>query len=196
MKMKTSILLQWHGVKMKSPTPLKRYGLKMKTFSRSMQCLGNRRVLCNARISIRIAALACFFLLLLLVVRSVLAQADQYEGTPISSTVFVAFASGSARFLPGADSAARLEDAKAAALISIRGRTSTNAPTPKDEALALARAISARSYLIAHGVSPLKISLNYASAADFIADNSTPDGQLQNQRVEIDIVHVPSPRPE
>jgi outer membrane protein OmpA-like peptidoglycan-associated protein len=126
--------------------------------------------------------------LLLLVVQSVLAQADQYEGTPISSTVFVAFATGSARFLPSDDSAARLEDAKDAALISIRGRTSTNAPTAKDEALALARAV--------HGVSPLKISLNYASAADFIADNSTPDGRLQNQRVEIDIVHVPSPREE
>jgi hypothetical protein len=87
---------------------------------------------------------------------------------------------------------ATLANAKDAALVSIRGRTSTNTPTAKDEAFALARAISARTYLIAHGVSPLKITLNYTSAADFIADNSTPAGRLQNQRVEIDIVHVPA----
>jgi len=48
------------------------------------------------------------------------------------------------------------------------------------------------AYLVARGVSPLKITLNYASAADFIAENTTAVGRHQNQRVEIDIVYVPT----
>ena len=47
---------------------------------------------------------------------------------------------------------------------------------------ALRRALSPRQYLIARGVSPLKIMVNFASASDFVADNSTPEGRHQNQR--------------
>ncbi len=121
-----------------------------------------------------------------------LAQNNEYQGTPVSTTVFVTFDNGGVAFRPSADSAATLAGAKDAALVSIRGRTSTGVPTVKDEALALARAAAARAYLIARGVSPLKITLNYASAADFIADNTTAAGRRQNQRVEIDIVYVPT----
>lgn len=131
------------------------------------------------------------FLFLLPVVHSVLAQPAVYEGMPVSTTVYVPFANGSVRFVPSAEAVESLASAPAAALVAIRGRTSTPTPSAKDEALALARAIAARSYLIAHGVSPLKITLNYASAADFVADNSTVAGRQQNQRVEIDIIHVP-----
>ena len=122
------------------------------------------------------------------------APSDSFSsfGTPISASVIVSFPDSSATFKPDAAQTTHLADAKGAALVTIRGRTSTNRPSAQDESLALARAISARTYLIAHGVSPLKITLNYASAADFIADNSTPAGRLQNQRVEIDIIHVPA----
>ena len=122
------------------------------------------------------------------------APSDSFSsfGTPISASVIVSFPDSNATFKPDAAQTTHLADAKGAALVTIRGRTSTNRPSAQDESLALARAISARTYLIAHGVSPLKITLNYASAADFIADNSTPAGRLQNQRVEIDIVHVPA----
>ncbi len=122
------------------------------------------------------------------------APSDSFSsfGTPISASVIVSFPDSSATFKPDAAQTTHLADAKGAALVTIRGRTSTNRPSAQDESLALARAISARTYLIAHGVSPLKITLTYASAADFIADNSTPAGRLQNQRVEIDIVHVPA----
>lgn len=140
------------------------------------------------RKAIRLAACLVLFPL----AQTVFAQPSENFGTPISTTVYVSFSDSNIRFRPGSDDAATLANAKDAALVSIRGRTSTNTPTAKDEAFALARAISARTYLIAHGVSPLKITLNYASAADFIADNSTPAGRLQNQRVEIDIVHVPA----
>jgi hypothetical protein len=60
----------------------------------------------------------------------------------------------------------------------------------EDEALALGRAVSAHSWLVKHGVSPLKIMINYVSAADFVADNSTPEGRRENQRVEIEVIYV------
>lgn len=119
------------------------------------------------------------------------AQSGEYQGTPVSTTVFVSFANGSTSFRPTPASVETLLSARDAAMVTIRGRTSTNTPTGRDEALALARATAARSYLIRQGVSPLKIMVNYASAADFIADNNTPAGRLENQRVEIDLVHVP-----
>ena len=116
----------------------------------------------------------------------------EYQGTPVSPTVFVPFAHGSTAFRPTAASVDTLLNARDAAMVTIRGRTSTNTPTAQDEALALARATAARAYLIRQGVSPLKIMVNYASASDFIADNATAAGRLENQRVEIDLVHVPS----
>ncbi len=54
------------------------------------------------------------------------------------------------------------------------------------------RALSARQYLIARGVSPLKIMVHFASASDFVADNSTPEGRHQNQRVDIEVIYVPT----
>ena len=131
-------------------------------------------------------------LFLFIFAETAVAQSVGNFGTPISTTVYVSFHASSVSFQPGQDDATILANAKDAALVAIRGRTSTSTPTLKDEALALARARSARAYLIARGVSPLKITLNYASAADFIGDNSTAEGRLQNQRVEIDIVHVPA----
>lgn len=123
--------------------------------------------------------------------QSAMAQepADTF-GTPISSAVVVSFADNSSTFRPNTEQAAHLSDAKQAALVTIRGRTSTNTPSARDEALALARALSARSYLVAHGVSPLKIAVNFASAADFVANNLTPEGRRENQRVEVELVYV------
>lgn len=123
--------------------------------------------------------------------QSAMAQepADTF-GTPISSAVVVSFTVSSSSFRPNTEQAAHLSDAKQAALVTIRGRTSTNTPSARDEALALARALSARSYLVARGVSPLKIAINFASAADFVSDNSTPEGRHENQRVEVELVYI------
>lgn len=123
---------------------------------------------------------------------AVSAPVDSFNSftTPISSSVLVSFADSSAAFKPSADQVAHLADAKGAALVTIRGRTSTNKPSAKDESLALSRALAARSYLIARGVSPLKIVVNFASGADYVADNSTPEGRYENQRVEVEMVFV------
>lgn len=114
-----------------------------------------------------------------------------YQGTPISTAVIVSFPDSSAAFKPDESQVEILSAAKDAAAIFIRGRTSTDKPSKQDEALALTRAISARNYLIARGVSPLKISINYASAMDFIASNQTREGRMLNQRVEVELVHIP-----
>lgn len=117
-------------------------------------------------------------------------QPLEYTGTPVSNTVFVTFPDGGSAFRPTHASLETLATAGEAALITVRGRTSTLNPTLKDEALAFARAASARAYLISKGVSPLKIMVNYASAADFVADNSTALGRIENQRVEIELIYV------
>ena len=87
--------------------------------------------------------------------------------------------------------AAVLADARAASMIYVNGRTSTNRPSARDEILALKRALSARKYLVDRGVSPLKVMVNFASAADYVTENITPEGRYQNQRVEIELVYVP-----
>ena len=111
--------------------------------------------------------------------------------TPISSMVMVPFPDSSTTFQPPVDVAAVLDDARTASMIYINGRTSTNRPSARDEALALKRALSARKYLVDRGVSPLKVMVNFASAADYVTENITPEGRYQNQRVEIELVYVP-----
>ena len=69
-------------------------------------------------------------------------------GTPISSMVMVSFPDSSTTFQPPVDVAAVLDDARTASMIYINGRTSTNRPSARDEALALKRALSARKYLV------------------------------------------------
>ncbi len=121
---------------------------------------------------------------------SALTASNDYS-EPVSSTISVSFANGSTTFRPSSTHAALLKAAKDASLITINGRTSTIRPSKRDEKLALARAVSARDYLAAHGVSPLKIMINYVSAADFIADNGTPEGRYLNQRVDVQMIYVP-----
>ena len=104
-------------------------------------------------------------------------------------TVVVRFADDAetaVTFRPSAESIAKLSEAKRAALITVRGRTSATQPSAADENLALNRALAARAYLVAQGVSPLKISINHASALD-----PAPVGDGRNSaRVEIDMVFV------
>lgn len=92
--------------------------------------------------------------------QSALAAGDAGNfGTPIKSGVSVSFPDSSATFQPTPEALELLADARNAAIIYISGRTSTLRPSAADEALALRRALSARSYLVARGVSPLKIGV-------------------------------------
>jgi hypothetical protein len=113
----------------------------------------------------------------LLAVSPAFAQ-QKRDGPPIATTVYVNFANGSTNFRPTEASVAALSAAAEATLVTIGGRTSTEKPT-------------ARSYLVANGVSPVRINLNYLSVEDFIADNQTADGRQVNQRVEVELIYVP-----
>ncbi len=110
---------------------------------------------------------------------------------PFTLEVNVSFADSSASFRPNSEASNILKAAPAASIIYISGRTSTKKYSEKDEILALKRALTARSYLIERGVSPLKIMINHASATDFITSNATKEGRYINQRVEIEMHFVP-----
>jgi len=116
-----------------------------------------------------------------------------YRTEPTQNTTSVSFADSSTRFKPGLISKSILDSSSSASMIIINGRTSTKTPSKKDEMLALARAVSARDYLVNnYGVSPLKIMINYLSAGDFISENITKRGKYLNQRVDIKLIYVPA----
>lgn len=112
-------------------------------------------------------------------------------GQPFTTRLTATFPDSSIKFTPTTDELAHLADVHNAAMVTINGRTSTYKWSKADERLALARAVSAREWLVDHGVSPLKIMVNYASAVDYAVDNSTPEGRRQNQRVDIEVFYVP-----
>ena len=127
-------------------------------------------------------------LLLALFIASPAAMAATYQEGLISS-----FPNSGTTFTPSALMQERLQRARQASMIVINGRTSTKQNSAADELLALKRALSARKYIIEnYSVSPLKILVNFVSASDFITENDTQKGQLENQRVEI-ILHFLHP---
>ncbi len=109
--------------------------------------------------------------------------------TPETSRVFVFhFEYGSSTFTPGMDElVALLPLAKSGSKIVVRGRTDALRPSAGDETIAKDRAISARNLLVAKGISPEKIYLNYVSASDHVSDITTADGRARNRRVEIEV---------
>ena len=112
------------------------------------------------------------------------------SGVPISSQMSVTYPDSSTTFDPPPEVRQVLSDAKDAVAIYVYGRTSTSKASASDEALAFKRAASARAYLVSIGVSPLKIMVNYVSAADYVVDNSTPSGRATNQRVDIEMIFI------
>jgi len=75
--------------------------------------------------------------------------------------------------------------------IWVRGRTDARQPSAADESVALKRAIAAKNWLIEQGVSSLKVSVNYVSAGDYVADNHFEAGRARNRRVDIEIFKHP-----
>ena len=83
-----------------------------------------------------------------------------------------------------------IASAKAADQINIRGRTDSRGAGPIDVKVALGRAMSAKSYLVAHGVDGNKIKVQSQGAGDYAAPNMTKAGRALNRRVEIEIVNA------
>ena len=138
----------------------------------------------------KLIKLVCLFVSITAALPALARDPGHAFGNPLAAMVAVTFPDRSTTFNPSPSQVATLGDFADASMVTISGRTSTYKPSAIDELLALKRAASARAWLIARGVSPLKIFINYVSAADYAVDNSTPEGRLQNQRVDIEVFYV------
>jgi outer membrane protein OmpA-like peptidoglycan-associated protein len=131
----------------------------------------------------------------LLSLRAQIAQARASQAPPEqdvqkeTSQVFrIQFDIGGTTFkVPWAHQTSLLALIRQAQHIEVRGRTDAQITSNKDEQVALARAISARRFLVQNGVTPSKIGLNFVSGGDFVADNDTEEGRAKNRRVEIEV---------
>lgn len=117
------------------------------------------------------------------------ARADQPHATGAPNTVYtVRFAFGSAHVeMPPEAAAALIEQAKAAPLVVLRGRTDGVADTPAEARMARDRAAAVRDYLVAAGADPARVRTTYQPAGDHVADNDSPGGRQANRRVEIEV---------
>lgn len=82
-----------------------------------------------------------------------------------------------------------LASAKSASAINVRGRTDSEVSDLGNYKIALGRALSAREYLINHGIPSTIIKVFSLSSGAFIADNNTEEGKKLNRRVEIEIIN-------
>jgi outer membrane protein OmpA-like peptidoglycan-associated protein len=109
--------------------------------------------------------------------------------TPQANSVFtIRFDFGSTRVVVPADSASALIDnARAAPLVLLRGRTDGAIDSTAESRIARERSAAVRDYLVGAGVDPARIRATYQPTGDFAADNSSPSGQGMNRRVEIEV---------
>ena len=125
---------------------------------------------------------------------AVQARLDEIEArlsTASAALVQVAFPTNGTTFKPSPAVVPTLvASAKAADQINIRGRTDSRGAGPIDEKIALGRAMSAKRYLVAHGVDGNKIKVQSQGAGDYAAPNMTKAGRALNRRVEIEIVNA------
>ena len=108
---------------------------------------------------------------------------------PQANSVFtIRFDFGSTRVVVPADSASALIDnARAAPLVLLRGRTDGAIDSTAESRIARERAAAVRDYLVGAGVDPARIRATYQPVGDFAADNSSASGQGMNRRVEIEV---------
>lgn len=115
-------------------------------------------------------------------------QAPAGQQAQANSVFTVHFEFGSTRVVIPIDIAATLiEDAKAAPLVLLRGRTDGTSDAPAESRIARDRAAAVRDYLVAAGVDPARIRATYQPAGDPVADNTSAGGRGLNRRVEIEL---------
>lgn len=106
-----------------------------------------------------------------------------------AAIVQVSFPTGGTAFRPSpAVAEVLIASGKAADSINVRGRTDSRVAGTADSRIALARAMSARKFLVDHGVSPRKIRVFSRADGDFAAPGSTEEGKAMNRRVEIEFI--------
>jgi len=107
---------------------------------------------------------------------------------PANSVFTIRFDFASTQVLVPADMASTLtEDARAAPLVLLRGRTDGSTDAPSESRIARERAEAVRAYLVGAGVDPSRIRTTYQPAGDHAADNTSASGRSLNRRVEIEV---------
>jgi outer membrane protein OmpA-like peptidoglycan-associated protein len=103
----------------------------------------------------------------------------------------VLFAFGSTQVnVPDADATRIVEEARAAPLVVLRGRTDGAAESPAGSAIARQRAAAVEAWLVQAGVDRAHIRTTWQPVGDHAADNGTAGGRTLNRRVEIEIYRV------
>lgn len=106
----------------------------------------------------------------------------------VNSVYTVQFDYGSSRVDLALDSATVLiDEAKAAPLVLLRGRTDGDIDTPVEARIARQRAEAVKAYLVAAGVDPSRIRSTYQPVGDQVAANVSAAGRSLNRRVEIEV---------
>jgi outer membrane protein OmpA-like peptidoglycan-associated protein len=119
-----------------------------------------------------------------LLVRSIEASA----APPRNLLVPVLFAFGSTRVnVPEVDATRIVDEARAAPLVVLRGRTDGNAESPAESAIARQRAAAVEAWLVQAGVDRARIRTTWQPVGDHAADNTTAGGRTLNRRVEIEV---------
>jgi outer membrane protein OmpA-like peptidoglycan-associated protein len=102
------------------------------------------------------------------------------------------FGYGSTRVTLPADTGSTLvENARAAPLVLLRGRTDGATDSLAESRIARERAAAVRDYLVAAGVDPARIRATHQPSGDHAASNTTPAGRSLNRRVEIELYRTP-----
>lgn len=100
--------------------------------------------------------------------------------------VTVTFPFGNADFVPQPDVAEKIEVyANESSSVKVRGYTDNVGSLDGNRRVALNRAKSAKSYLLAKGISDTKIGIS-AELGKYFASNTTEAGRAANRRVEIE----------
>lgn len=105
-----------------------------------------------------------------------------------NSVYSILFAFGSARVHVNDDDATRLiNEARAAPLILLRGRTDGTVESAGESRLARERSAAVRTYLVQAGIDPARVRATWQPVGDPAADNTSAAGRTLNRRVEIEI---------
>ena len=100
----------------------------------------------------------------------------------------VLFAFGSTRVdIPDEDARRIVDEARAAPLIVLRGRTDGASEAPAESAVARGRAAAVEAWLVQSGVGRARIRTTWQPVGDHAADNGTVGGRTLNRRGEIEI---------
>jgi outer membrane protein OmpA-like peptidoglycan-associated protein len=103
----------------------------------------------------------------------------------------ILFAFGSAKVdLPDSEAKRLVDEARAAPLILLSGRTDGTTVNAAESRIARERADAVKAYLVQAGIDPARIRATWQPVGDHAADNGTEGGRSLNRRVEIELYRL------